>query len=198
MMQGSTVDYTAGKISGGAVATRHLWYEARSNRVKTSIGDANCPSTGGSCGFTRHVRINTDISFTGGDISNVSNMSGMMSDASDSTGSSGQTDRISVVTATGNLSTGLTGKVYSATSAPSALTTEALSNLTIGTTTCIPSAGAAITTGGACTVAPLQPTGAIKTFLLPANSTTWLSHASQHGGVGFSTAVTSADEQFPL
>lgn len=199
VMQGTAVETTAGKISGGAVVTRHLWYEARMNRMKTSNGDALCPSTTGSCGFARHTRINTDISFSGGDISDVSNLSGIISDSGDATGASGQNNQMTLITATGSLSTGLSGKIWTSNAAPSSLAGgDTVAALTAGTATCIMSAGSAVTTtcGGAPAV--LTPAGAIKTFFLPANSSTWSSDASTHGGIGFTGAATMADEQFAL
>lgn len=175
MMQGTAIETTAGKISGGTSTTKHLWYEARSNRLKASNADPVCPGTTGSCGFTRHTRLSTDISFSGGEISNVSNLYGIMSDGSDDFGNSGQNDQMTLITATGSLSTGLTGKIWGSTSDPITLGGgSTIAALTAGVTTCIPSAGAAVTS--TC------PGG------MPA--------ASTKAGLGFSGAATMADQQF--
>ncbi len=200
IMQGTAIEFTAGKVYGTGVV-KHLWYEARSNRAKTSGADPICPGTSGSCGFSRHIRISTDLSFVNGDIDTVSNMSGLMTDGGDSTGSSGQMDNLNVVTATGNLATGLTGKFFNKAVAPSTLTGASTLGTTfvggeIGTTTCIMSAGTSVTTSCGLAPAPLAPTGAINTFFSPANTSTWLVNASTHGGLGFTGAVTFADTQY--
>lgn len=202
MMQGTAIEFTAGKISGGSSATKHLWYESRSNRAKTSGADPICPGTSGSCGFMRHIRISTDIAFSGGDVSSVSNMSGIMTDGGDSTGSSGQMDNMVVVTATGSLASGLTGKFYSKAAAPSSLAGTAaigtvFSGGEIGSTTCIMSSGSSVTTSCGGAPAPLSPTGnTLKNFFLPANASTWIANASTKAGIGFSGAASLADEQF--
>lgn len=201
MMQGTAVEFTAGKIYG-ASTTKHLWYESRSNRAKSGVSDPVCPGTSGSCGFLRHIRLSTDISFSNGDVENVSNLSGIMTDAGDSTGSSGQSDRINIVTAIGSLSTGLTGKVYDKSVAPSSLNgSSTLANTfsggEIGVTSCIMSQGSAITTSCGSAPAPLAPTGPIQTFIAPANTTpTWLTNSSTKGGIGHSSTVSFEDEQF--
>lgn len=203
MMQGTAIEFTAGKVYGSGV-TKHLWYESRSNRAKTSLSDPICPGTSGSCGFLRHIRISTDISFLNGDVDSVSNMSGIMTDGGDSTGSSGQMDILNVVTATGSLATGLTGKYYikvgtSPAMLPGASTlASTFSGGEIGTTTCIMSAGTSITTSCGSAPAPLAPTGVINTFFAPANSATWLLNASTHGGLGYTGATTFDDEQLAL
>lgn len=197
MMQGTAIEYTAGKISGGSATTKHLWYEARSNRIKTSNSDAICPGTSGSCGFARHTRLSTDISFAGGDINDVSNLYGIISDSGDLTGLSGQTSHMSVITAQGNLSTGIYGQYWSNSSAPMTLTSvSTLSALTAGTPTCIMSAGSSVTASCGGSPPILAPTGAIQSFLTPANTTTWFSNASTKAGIGFTGATTFADGQF--
>jgi hypothetical protein len=202
MMQGTAIEFTAGKIYGTGT-TKHLWYESRSNRAKTSIGDPICPGTSGSCGFSRHIRLSTDISFLNGDIDSVSNMSGIMTDGGDSTGSSGQSNNMNLVTATGSLSSGggITGKLYNKNSAPSTLTggSTILNTFTggeIGTTSCITAAGLGVTTACSGAPAPLSPAGAINIFFSPANSTAWIVNASTKGGLGYSGETTFADEQF--
>jgi hypothetical protein len=200
MMQGTAIEFTAGKIYGSG-AVKHLWYEARSNRAKTSVGDPICPGTSGSCGFSRHIRISTDISFLNGDIDTVSNMSGIMTDGGDSTGSSGQMNNLNVVTATGGLATGLTGKSYTKAVAPSTLTGSSTIAATfvggeIGATSCIMSAGTSVTTACGSAPAPLIPTAAMNTFFSPANTTAWLTNSSTHGGLGFTGASTFADTQY--
>lgn len=203
MMQGNAVEYTAGKISGGTSTTKHLWYEARMNRVKASPTDPNCPGTSGSCGFARHVRLSTDISFSSGDISGISNLTGIISDGGDSTGSSGQTDQMNLVTATGSLSTGISGKVWTlaapaAGSLSSYNSVSTISTLAAQPASCIASAGSAVTTGACGAVTPLTPSGTVKTFFLPANSTTWFMDAATHSGIGFTGPATLGDEQFAL
>ncbi len=201
MMQGGAIEFTAGKIYGSG-AVKHLWYESRLNRAKTSGGDPICPSVAGSCGFSRHTRISTDISFVNGDIDTVSNMSGIITDGGDAAGSSGQTDQISVATATGNLATGLTGKYFSKSAlAPSALSGATLTGTFTGmgetaATSCILSAGSSITTTCGAAPSPLMPTGVMDTFFSPANTSTWLTDASTHGGIGFTGSATFADEQY--
>ncbi|OFZ28718.1 MAG: hypothetical protein A2622_06445 [Bdellovibrionales bacterium RIFCSPHIGHO2_01_FULL_40_29] len=199
MMQGTAIDYTAGKIYGTG-ATKHLWYESRTNRVKASLGDTTCKpgEASSSCGFARHIRLSTDIAFSSGDISDVSNMYAIISDGGDATGS-GQTDQANVISVTGALSTGLTGQLWQSGAgiSPTELGgADALSDLTAATTTCLPTSGAAVTTTCPGMPAVLQPTGPIKTFMLPANSSTWLANASTKGGLGFTGAVTIGDEQF--
>ena len=201
MMQGTAVEFTAGKISGGTATTKRLWYESRSNRAKSGAADPICPGTTGSCGFMRHIRLSTDISFSGGDVSSVSNMSGVMTDGGDATGSSGQMDNMNVVTATGSLATGLTGKFYSKAAAPASLAGgAAISTFVggeVGTTTCIMSAGSSVTTSCGGAPAFLAPAGTtMKTFFMPANASTWITNASTKGGIGFTGAVSFADEQF--
>lgn len=203
MMQGTGIEYTAGKISGGAAVTKHLVYESRVNRIKSNINDPLCRpgEASSSCGFSRHTRISTDISFSGGDISNVSNMSGIMTDAGDATGS-GNSDHIEVVTVTGSLDTGLTGKIYTKSAAPSSLTagTATIANTfaggEIGTTTCIIGAGTPVSTVCAGSPAPLAPTGLLVPFLLPPNTSTWFTHAATKDGIGYSGATTLDDGQF--
>lgn len=199
IMQGSSVEYTAGKISGGTAATKQLWFESRLNRVK--IGGVNDPvcnannSAGGmgSCGFTRHVRLKTNIEFAGSDINNVSNLSGIITDGGDSVGST-QTNQMNIVTATGALSTGLTGKIYTSNSSPRTLSNTTLAGFTTGSTTCIPSSGMPITTSCAGKPAPLAPAGSVDSFFLPANTSAWLGSASTNGGIGFTGAATFADQ----
>lgn len=205
MMQGTGIEYTAGKISGGSATTKHLWYESRVNRVKVGTSDPVCQPgdpTASSCGFSRHTRLSTDISFSSGEVSSVSNMSGIISDSGD-TNESGNSNHMLVITATGNLATGLTGKYWSKSTSPNTLTTgvstigNSFSGLEIGTTTCIMSAGSSVTTACGGAPAPLIPTGtSLKAFLLPPNTSAWIVDASAKLGLGFSGAATVADEQF--
>lgn len=202
-MQGTAVDYTAGKVSGGAAVTKHLNFESRTNRIKSGINDPTCQpgSAASSCGFARHARISTDISFSGGDISSVSNMSGIMTDAGNDTGS-GNSDHIEIITVNGSLSTGLTGKIYTKSADPVTLTagTATLANTfaggEIGTTTCIMSSGSPVSTSCGGSAAVLAPTGLIVPFLMTTNSSAWIANSSTKAGIGFSGAATFADEQF--
>ncbi len=201
-MQGSGIEYTAGKISGGTATTKHLWYESRVNRIKGSTSDPVCqPSDpmASSCGFSRHTRLSTDISFASGEVSSVSNMSGIITDSGDVTGS-GNSNHMIVITATGNLATGLTGKYWSKSAAPSTAATTLGASFTgpeIGTTTCIMSAGSSVTSVCGSAPAPYIPTGTtFQAFLLPPNNLNWFANASTKLGLGFSGPATVADEQF--
>ncbi len=207
MMQGTGVEYTAGKISGGAVATRHLWYESRLNRIRSSTVDPVCGSTNAgdppssSCGFARHTRLSTDISFSNGDISSVSNMTAIISDGGDSMGST-QTNQLSLITASGNLSSGLYGKIWTKSVSPAAMgsgdITATFTGPQVGTTSCILSSGSAVTSSCGGSPAFLSPAGRMDLFFKPANSTTWFMDSAAHSGVGFTGAATFADEQFSM
>ncbi|MBC7420859.1 MAG: hypothetical protein H7328_09025 [Bdellovibrio sp.] len=201
-MQGTAIETTAGKISGGSATTKNLWYEARLNRVKSGTNDLICKpgdATAGSCGFTRHIRLKTNISFLNGEISDVSNLSGIMTDGGDPTGSSQSAQR-SLITATGSYSTGLTGKVWTnpGTSPVAFGPTDTVSAMTAGPTTCL-SANQTVT--ATCPMgfpAAYTPSEAIKIFFLPANTTTWINDAASHGGIGHTAPTNAADEQFAL
>ncbi len=204
-MQGTAIEYTAGKIERTSPTTGKMWYEARHNRIKASLGDVICqpgnPSS--SCGFARHVRLKTDIVFSGdGDIADVSNMSVIMSQGDDTTGSGQATDFTNIITATGSLTSGLTGKSWTTLApqtSPADLVLQELSDGVIwGTpvTSCIIGGGSI---GTSCIGAPAAhaPTGAVASFVAPPNTSSWLQVISASGGIGFTTATTLADAQHP-
>ncbi len=200
IMQGTAIETTAGKISGGAAVTKHLWYEMRVNRIKGSVSDPICPADSSSCGFTRHTRISTDISFSGGDISDVSNFSGIITDGNDSVGAGGSGNQRHVVSASGSLSTGLTGKIWNSPgNSPATLSGNTLTTgFTAGTTTCIIGAASSISTTCGASAAVLAPATVIDTYFRPANSTAWFVNSTTKNGIGFSGPVTFADGQFIL
>lgn len=202
MMQGTAIEYTAGKIYGTGT-TKHLWYEARMNRFKANINDPLCQpgNASSSCGFARHIRLSTDISFLNGDVDTIANFSGIISDSGDSTGS-GQNNNMRIVTATGSLATGLTGKIYQKSASPVTLGGgDTLAGTFVGmgetgVTTCIPSQGAGVTTTCPGMPSPLAPAGPIKSYMMPANTNTWFTDAGVKGGLGFTGSVNFSDEQF--
>lgn len=201
MMQGSGLDFTAGKIYKTSTTSGTLWYESRTNRIKALANSANCqPSdpAASSCGFARHTRLRTGLTFTGGSISDVSNMSGIMSDGSDTTGSGQMADSSSAVTAVGSLATEVTGKIYTlSTVSPADLgaSDTFAGQFTAGTTTCIIANGAIAATG--CGT-PLPVTGNVKTFFNPANDAVWINYLSTHGGLGYSASTDISDAQTAL
>jgi len=199
MMQGTAIEYTAGRIDRSSSTSGSLWFEMRVNRIKSGINDPICqPGTSSSsCGFARHTRIKGDLTFTSGDISDVANLTGVMSEGGDSNGS-GQSDYSSVVTATGSLATEITGKVYTRNASPATFgSTDTLTgNFTGGTKSCI-LAGGAIVTSGCGTELAVGGTNTITAFFQPSNSasSTWIDHLSTHGGIGFSGTKTVADRK---
>ncbi len=58
------------------------------------------------------------------------------------------------------------------------------------------SAGSAVTTACGTAPAPLAPSGAVLSFIAPANTGTWFIDAATKAGIGFSGAASLADEQF--
>jgi hypothetical protein len=202
-MQGTAVEYTAGKINRSSSTSGTLWYESRINRIKSSLGDALCQpgSASSSCGFARHTRLRTDISFSGGDISDVSSMSGIIVEGYDSTGSGQSGDGANIVTATGSLTSGLSGKAWTANPALSpadfSSTTLAGGAFPSPVVSCI-SGGGSISTSCGGMPTPLEPGTSMDQFAAPANSSTWIQHLSTNGGLGFSGAVTFADAQSAL
>jgi hypothetical protein len=200
-MQGTAVETTAGKIVRSSSTSGRMWYEFKANRQKATANDAICPNDSSSCGWARHIRIATDITFASGDIADVSNFTGVISDSNDDTGAGGSGKQSRLITATGALTTGLTGKVW--TSSGSALDdmdgTTTVADLTAETTTCVIGAGTNITTtcGGIGVPAYLDPaTTAIQEFFLPPNNTTSFVLATTKGGVGFTGAATLANDQY--
>ena len=201
MMQGSAIEYTSGKIDRISSTSGSLWYESRINRVKSSGSDPICNGTTSSCGFTRHTRVKGDLTFTGGDISDVANLTGFITEGYDTTGS-GQTSNYSfAVTATGSLASEITGKIYdrNASAATFGGTDTLNGNFTAGTTTCIQSGGAILSSGCATPLAVGAAT-TISAFFLPSNSptSTWIDYLSTHGGIGYSGSTTAADTQTAL
>ncbi len=210
-MQGTTVDYTAGKIDRSSSTAGTLWYESRHNRIKSTPSDPVCQPgdpTASSCGFARHTRLRTEITFSGGDISDVSNMTAIISDGNDQTGSGSGSDRSFILTATGSLATsGITGSSWlNATNvSPESLDSTSVLNGVSGTvfstavSSCVLTTGG-VTSGSACSSAPAAhvPTGTTATYFLPANSTAWLDYLSSHGGLGFTGATSLSDIQSGL
>ncbi len=210
-MQGSAIEYTAGKIDRTSSAAGTLWYESRHNRIKSSLADPICNPgvASSSCGFARHSRIRTDISFSGGDISDVSNMTAVMSEGYSSTGSGQSSDQSFIITATGNLTSGLTGKSWlnNTNVSPASLDSTSVLNAVSGTfavfdsgvESCIIGAGS-ITSGTGCSAAPAAhtPSGTTAAFFLPPNDATWLDYLSANGGLGFTTSATLGDIQSGL
>lgn len=203
-MQGTAIEYTAGKIDRSSSTSGTLWYESRINRIKSGPTDPLCqpgdPSST-SCGFARHTRLRTDISFSSGSISDVSNMTGIISEGFDTTGSGQSGNASFVITATGSIASGLSGKAW--TSNPN-LSPASYSSTTLAggafpspVTTCI-LGGGSISTSCVSAPAPLEPTGNADQFVAPANSATWIQYLSTHAGLGFSGAATLADTQSAL
>ncbi len=202
MMQGTAIEYTAGRIDRSSSTSGSLWFEMRVNRIKSGINDPICQpgSSSSSCGFARHTRIKGDLTFTGGDISDVANLTGVMTEGGDSTGSL-QSNYSSVVTATGSLATEITGKVYTRAASPASFggSDTLTSNFTDGTKSCILTGGAIVTTGCG-TELGVGSSATITAFFLPSNSpsSTWIDWLSTHGGIGFSGSTTAADTQSAL
>ena len=211
MMQGSAVEFTAGKIDRTSSTAGTLWYESRINRIKhagawgAAVNDPACNpgSASSSCGFARHTRIRTDITFAAGDISDVSNMSGVISEGYDSSGSGQMGDLAFVLTATGSLSTtGLSGKLWTSNNiSPDDFTTDVLTDVATFNhvdTTCILAGGGGVSTVCGAAPVPLAPTQQVHNFAAPANDTTWINWLSTHGGLGYSAATSLADIQSAL
>ncbi|MBY0383829.1 hypothetical protein K2X05_01610 [bacterium] len=197
---GSGSEITAGRIERTGATSGKLWYEFRSNRLKNTSNDPICPGTQTNCGWSKHIRLTGDITFSGDDVSSVSNFTGIIASGNDATGISGGSDSLSVITATGSLSTGITGKVWTGGSPLDLSSGNTVANLTAGTTTCIVSGGAITTSCGGGVPSPFSPTEDIKIFLTPGGSTgnngTWFSNISTHNGLGYTGATNAADEQF--
>lgn len=204
LMQGSAIEYTAGKIDRTSTTSGSLWFEMRVNRIKSSDGDALCQpddATASSCGFARHTRIKGDLTFASGDITDVANLTGVMTEGNDTTGS-GQSVNYSVaVTATGSLATEITGKVYDRSASPVAFgASDTLDvDFTPGSTSCI-LAGGSITTTGCGTPLAVGASTTITDFFKPSNSpsSTWIDYLSTHGGIGYSGSTSVADTQSAL
>lgn len=205
VMQGSAIEYTAGKIDRSSSTAGTLWYESRMNRIKSAGNDPLCqpgdPSST-SCGFARHTRLRTDISFSGGDISDVSNMTGVISEGYDTTGSGQSADASFVISATGSLTSGLSGSAW--TTSPNLSPADYTSSTTLTggafgapVTSCI-LGGGSISTSCSGAPTPLSPTGRADLFVAPANDAVWIQYLSTHGGLGFAGAVTFADVQSAL
>jgi len=203
LMQGTAIEYTAGKIQRTSSTAGTLWYEMRVNRIKSSSNDVLCQpldATSTSCGFSRHTRVKGDLTFTSGDISDVANLSGVITEGYDSTGS-GQSNSAFAVTAKGSLASEITGMIYTNSASPVSLTSNAQLALqfTPGTKTCILSGGAILTTGCGSPLGVDTSTTA-KDFFLPSNSptSTWIDWLSTHGGIGYSGTTSIADPQSAL
>lgn len=200
---GTGVEITAGRIERTSANSGKLWYEFRANRLKTSPTDTICPGTASNCGWSRHIRFSGDITFASdGDISDVSGFSGIIANGNEDEGVTGGNDDLHVITATGSLTSGITGKVWDGGmgTSPAELTNgDTLADLSAGTTTCITGGGTITTTcGGAPSV--LQPSDDIKIFLRPGGATgdngTWFQNLTEHGGLAYTGTTSAADEQF--
>lgn len=200
---GTGVEITAGKIERTSDTSGKLWYEFRANRLKTSGGDTICPGTGSNCGWSRHIRFSGDITFADdGDIVDVSGFTGVIANGNDATGVSGGNDNVSVITATGSLTSGITGQIWGTVAPTSPIDLgdgDTLADLTAGTSTCITGGGAISTSCGGAPSA-LAPTEDIKIFLRPGGTTgdngSWFQNLTEHGGLGYTGSTTTADEQF--
>lgn len=200
---GSGVEITAGRIERTSGSSGKLWYEFRANRLKTNPSDTICPGTESNCGWSRHIRFTGDITFgSDGDISDVSGFSGIIANGNDQIGVTSGSDNVSVITATGSLTSGITGQIWGAamgTSPAELADGDALADLSAGTTTCIIGGGAISTScGGAPSI--LQPTDDIKIFLRPGgvtgDSSLWFQNLTEHGGLAYTGTTSAADEQF--
>lgn len=212
VMQGTAVEYTAGKIDRTSGSAGTLWYESRHNRIKSTPTDPVCQPgdpAASSCGFARHARIRTEIVFSGDDIDDVNNMTAVISDSNDATGSGSGGDQSFIITATGSLTSGISALSWSSTPPTSAesLDSSSVLNAVSGTyavfptsvSSCVFTTGG-VTSGTGCASAPtaLIPTGSTATYFKPANDSSWLDYLSSHGGLGFSSAASLSDIQSAL
>jgi hypothetical protein len=204
MMQGTGIEYTAGKIQRSSSTSGTLWYEMRVNRIKNPDINVCQPSnlSASSCGFARHTRVKGDLTFTSGDISDVSNLSAVLTEGYDTTGSAQSSNFSFAVTAKGSLASEITGQVYTRNDTPinfGAL--EPLSNVayTAQPTTCIVSGGAISHTGCSSPLNVASDT-TVTAYFQPSNSTssTWIDYLSTHGGLGYSGSTSVADTQSAL
>jgi hypothetical protein len=203
LMQGTAIEYTAGRIDRSSATSGSLWFEMRVNRIKKTDVNLCQPSdpSSQSCGFARHTRIKGDITFASGDITDVSNLTGIMTEGYDDDNSGQMSDFSSAVTATGSLATEITGKTYWASGmSPADLGVSATlgADFTAEPTSCIIAGGAITATG--CGLPLAVDSTAIKPFYNPSNSTssTWIDWLSTHGGIGYSGSTTAADTQAGL
>jgi hypothetical protein len=202
MMQGTAIEYTAGKIQRTSSTSGTLWYEMRVNRIKNIDVNLCQPSDPGSssCGFARHTRVKGDLTFTSGDISDVANLSGVITEGYDSTNSGQSSNNAFAVTASGSLASEITGMIYTKASSPVSLSSTATlaADFTPGTTTCIISGGSILTSGCATPLA-VDTQNTVSGFMQPSNdptaSNTWIYYLSTHGGLGYSGTTSVADKQ---